>query len=287
MEFEKLVLRPGYEEIAAIGQEWQRVASRQKGKENKVPLPNYYLIADDGFDFEELFEAMAGYLEAQELMAFESETRVYSFFLKYSSPNEPNFTSFQMLYDAVEHELNRFSHPYDGILVVDITEWVEKPGAVSEKKFIDFLSYMDTIDDRTMAIFLDRSGNDEPSRKAFDSLDLAMRIQLLHMSYKDVDAGLKELEDNLAFYGFSLEEGFRKKMRETVEMVLHTPGSEGIESIRQLALDMGYCALKAEKEVGLVLNEENSASFLPGGEWTRIFQNKKKTRRLGLVGEED
>ena len=50
---------------------------------------------------------------------------------------------------------------------------------------------------------------------------------------------------------------------------------------------MVYAALKAPEDIGNVLNAENSAAFLPDGQWTRIFQRKKKTRRLGLVGEED
>ena len=287
MEFEKIVSRPGYEELAKVSKEWLRVAARQKGKELKVPLPNYFLVADDGFDFEGLFLSMADFLEKIGLMEFESGRKLYTFFLKYSQPSDPRFDSFAMLYDAIEHQLNHFSHPYDGILVVDITEWVERD-ALTEAKFIDFLSYMDSIDDKTLAVFLDRSGVKSSSKAAFEKLDLAMRIESLHMSYKDAEAGLDELCGVLGQYGFCLEEGFRNQMKETVDMVLNTEGSQGVESIRQLALDMVYSALKSEEDVGVTLTAENSALFLPDGEWARIFKRKRANHvRLGLVGEED
>lgn len=284
MKLLELSKRPGYEEIASLAEQWSRVASRQKERENKVPLPNYYLIADDGFDFDELFNAMAEFLEKNELMEFNGESKVYRFFLKYSQPDDPRFESFRMLYEAVEHELTKFGHPYGGILLVDITEWVENK-ATKQRKFIDFLSYMDAIDERTLILFLDRSGADEASAKAYQELDVSTRLERLTMTYRDPDAGLAELEKQLAPYGFDIEEGFRKEIRKTIELMLNAQGSAGVDSIRQMAEDMVYNALKGEKDFGRTLTKETSAEFLPDGEWTKVFQRKLGSRRLGLVGE--
>ncbi|MBQ7243345.1 MAG: hypothetical protein IJS52_03985 [Bacilli bacterium] len=282
MNLEQIMGRPGCEDIATLVKGWRRVSQRQKGRELKVPLPNYYLNADEGFDFDSLFLLLGEELEDLELMEFDGQRKVYSFFLKYSPAEQPEFNSFRMLYDVVEHELSKFGHSFGGILVVDITEWVEL-GHTSDAKFVDFLSYMDTIDDRTMIVFLDRSGGGVHSDDAFRKLDVGMRIERLFLSYKDVDVAIAYLKEELARYGFSLEKDFDKKIVETVETVLSTPGSEGEESIRQMAMDMAYLALKSEEDVGFVLNEKNSAAFLPDGDWTKTFLNKPR-KRLGLVG---
>ncbi|MDY6392758.1 MAG: hypothetical protein SPL80_07975 [Bacilli bacterium] len=281
MELEEMITRPGFEEIAQLVEEWRRVAERQKDRDVKVPLPNYYLTADEGFDFEGLFLTLAGELERSELLEFDGLRKVYSFYLKYSPAETSTFESFRLLYGAVEHELSKFGHPFGGILVVDITEWVEGDH-IGEPKFLDFLSYMDTIDDRTLAVFLDRTGQGGASDEAFRRIDIGMRIQRINMVYKDADRALEQLENHLREYGFSLDDAFRPKLRETVAMVLKTPGADGEESIRQMALDMAYYALKDQAELSYVLNEQNSAAFLPDGRWTKAFGQKPR-RRLGLV----
>lgn len=285
MDLTSIVSLPGYEDIARLLQEWDRVAKRQKGRDVKVPLPNYYLTADEGFDFGALFDAIAQYLEERDLLEFDGRRKVYSFYLQYSPENVLGFDSFRMLYTAVEHELAKFGHPYGGILVVDITEWVESR-AVHEKKFNDFLSYMSTHDDRTLTFFLDRSGGTSQSDEACHRLDLVMRLERLHMAYRDPDMALKQLEGFVGEYGFHLAEAFRTELRKTVETLLVTPGAEGEESVRQMAQDMVYSALKGETDCGDELSAENSADFLPGGKWAVTFA-KKYSKRLGLVGEED
>ena len=285
MELNEILDKPGYEEIAALIQEWTRVGQRQKGKDVTVPLPNYYLSAQDGFDFETLFLKLAQFLESNGLMEFDGNRKVYSFYLKYSHPDNPSFDSFRMLYEAVEHELTKFGHPFGGILVIDITEWVMKK-ATNEAKFLDFLSYMATIDERTLAVFLDRSDSGKESDEAYAKIDLVTRLERLHMSYKDALAGVRQLERELSAYGFTLEKRFRARLRKSIEIVLNTPGSEGEESIHQMAQDMVYAAYKGKKEPTGVLSSSNSKAFLPDGEWIAVFQSKKR-HRLGLIGEED
>ncbi len=284
MEFDEFIAQPGYESIAKLVASWKRVAARQKGKPRRVPLPNYYLCADEGFDFEALFGQLAGFLSEQNLMEFDGDRVVYSFFLKYSSPNDPRFESFAMLFDAIEHELTKFGHPYGGILVIDITEWVEKE-ATGETKFLDFLSYMSTIDERTLAIFLDRTGQGSNSDEAFAKIDLLTRVERLTMTYKDPNVGLAYLESELESYGFKINPKLRGKLRQTVDIVLHTPGAEGQESLHQLAEDIVYETYKGKSEPTGVLGLAACRRFLPDGEWTASFA-KKKAKRLGLIGEE-
>jgi len=282
MDLEKIIGRPGCEDLAKLVAGWRRVSERQKGREVKVPLPNYYLNADDGFDFEGIFEFLADELERLELMEFDGPRRVYSFFLKYSAPDVATFDSFRRLYDVIEHDLSRFGHPYGGILVIDITEWSEL-NRTGEAKFVDFLSYMDTIDDRTMAVFLDRSGSfstDETYRR----LDMGMRIERLHLAFKDAGLGLERLEEELEIYGFKLEKDFREKLKASIDIVINSPSHDGEEAVRQMAIDMVYAALKAEEEVGNVLDAKNSKDFLPDGEWIKTFGFKSR-KKLGLVGE--
>lgn len=281
MELDEMLKRPGFEDIARLVQEWRRVSERQKDADVKVPLPNYYLTADEGFDFDALFLVLANELERLELQEFDGLRKVYSFYLKYSPKEVLTFESFRMLYNAVVHELAKFGHPFGGILVVDITEWVEG-NHINEPKFDDFLSYMDTIDERTMAVFLDRTGMGGHTDEAFHKLDIGMRIERINMVYNDPEQAMKQLEGHLKTYGFSMSAGLKKKIKGTIEAVLKTPGADGEESIRQMAQDMAYEALKAEKDTGKVLDEESAAAFLPEGRWTKAFGLKPR-RRLGLV----
>ena len=276
-----LAKEPGFAVLSAFAQECDRIEEKLEKVGSRPILPNFYCAIDNGFDFEPFLGALARTLDTKNLMDFTGPVPYYVFDLAYSEPHDPRFFSFAELYDVIATKLSRFSHPYGGVLAIDITDWVVR-GATNEKKFLDFLSYMADIDEKTMAVFLDCSGEAAKSQNAFQTILSKTRLERLefHITEKE---GILILEDMLAKSNFKLEKKAREELEKTLKAALATKGSEGFKTIRQLAEDIIYYAFTKEGELDTELSLSDIAPFAENGEWIANYA-AKKSFLVGLLG---
>ena len=279
----ELSTKPGYEELREWALTLEKIGQKKAKFGGNLVLPNYYLSTMDGYDLELVLTCLEKTLEKHSLFTFASSLNHYCLSLDYSYPNESNFPAFQNLYRAVEDELGRFGVPFVGILMIDITDWVEK-GACSEAKFLDFLRYMSDLDERTLAIYVDRSVSGKKSEKAQSTIITKTRIERLELKLKNAQIALEILKNELNELGFTLAKEVEPKLLETMDQILRVDGQEGPWTIRQLAQDIVYNAFKTGDDLNVIVDESVLLPFLPGGTWLREFA-AKKNYYMGLVGE--
>lgn len=279
----ELSKRPGFEGLQDLANTLAKIGEKKRRFGGKVVLPNLYLSTMEGYDIEILLEALEETLLQEKLFFFPGSVRHYCLSLDYARPETPDFPAFKSLFSALEDELSRFGSPFQGILVVDITDWVAK-NACTETKFLDFLRYMAEVDERTLAIYLERTGNETKVETARRSLITKTRLEGLELKLKSPQIALKILKNELADLGFKLAEGLDEKMVETLEKVLATEGQEGPWTVRQLAEDIVYAAFKTGDSLERVLTEDILAPFLVGGSWLSDFTTKKRFY-MGLIGD--
>ena len=275
--------KPGFEGLKGLAEDIERIGKKKLAYGGRLILPNLFLSANVGYDLEMVLSALECELEKYRLMDFSSQTKHYEFSLDYSDPREASFPAFSDLFEAVETELSRFNHAYEGILVIDITEWVVR-SATAEKKFLDFLHYMSEVDERTLAIYVETSGLKSHADLAYRSLITKTRLERIELKLNSPEVAYDLLCEELEDFGFAFKVEARKPMLKTLKVILDTKGNEGPWTIHILAEDIVYNAFKTgedlQKEVGLDLLKP----FLEGGEWLTDFADKKRYY-LGLVGE--
>lgn len=279
---------PGYEGLRDLALTLEHIAGKIERFGGNVVLPNLYLSTMDGYDLEVILEALEDTLISFRLFHFNHSMKHYCVSLDYSGEEQyqpVSFPAFKNLYDAMEEELSRFGEPYEGILAVDITDWVSK-SATAETKFLDFLRYMAEVDERTLAVYVERSGLPQKAEIARKGLVSKTRLETVEVKLKSPQIALQILENELSNFGFTLQEGVKEKMYETLDAMLKVRGHEGPWTVRQLAEDIVYRAYKEGDDLHLELSEEDLGPFLPGGSWIGDFTAKKRYY-MGLIGEED
>ena len=278
---------PGYEGLRELAMTLEKIADKINRFGGKVILPNLYLSTMDGYDMETILVALEETLIELRLFHFNHSMRHYCLSLDYAEENgtglHSNFPAFKTLFDAMEEELSRFGAPYEGILAVDITDWVVK-SATTEPKFLDFLRYMADVDERTLAIYIERSGSEEKAEIARRSLVAKTRLENVEVKLKSPQIALQILENELNSFGFCIREEAKEKMLETLDVVLKVKGQEGPWTIRQLAEDIVYRAYREGDDLHAELSLDDLAAFLPGGSWIADFAAKKRYF-MGLIGE--
>ena len=278
-----LAEKPGFEGLKELAETLQRIGERKRDHGGKLVLPNFFLKCNEGYNLEEILLRLEEVLEEYDLMNFSGPVKHYQISLDYSLPNAPDFPAFSVLFDSVENELSRFNHPYEGILVVDISDWVAH-SAISEKKFLDFLLYMAEVDERTLAIYVDMSGLDSQSDLAYRSLITKTRLERIELKIVSEEVALSLLKDELAEFGFVLSEDAEEVIKPTLKTILSTKGNEGPLTLHQLAEDIVYHAYKDAETFSRQIGVPILKPFLNGGEWLNEFADKKRFY-LGLVGE--
>ena len=280
---------PGYEGLRDLALTLEKIANKIDRFGGRVVLPNLYLSTQDGYDMETILVALEETLIELRLFHFNHSMRHYCLSLDYSEESTlesiSSFPAFKTLFDAMEEELSRFGAPYEGILAVDITDWVVK-SATTEAKFLDFLRYMADVDERTLAIYIERSGSEEKAEIARKSLVAKTRLENVVVKLKSPQIALKILENELSSFGFSMLEESKEKIVETLDIVLKVKGQEGPWTIRQLAEDIVYHAYREGEDLHTELSLDDLKTFLPGGSWITDFTAKKRYF-MGLIGEVD
>ncbi|MCR5078728.1 MAG: hypothetical protein K6B65_02250 [Bacilli bacterium] len=279
----ELASKPGYEGLKDWALTLEKIGKKKQKFGGSLVLPNYFLSSMDGYDMDLVLEALEGTLINYGLFSFTSSVNHYCLSLDYSYPTDQRFSAFNDLFSAVEDELGRFGTPFQGILMIDITDWVEK-GACTERKFLDFLRYMSDLDERTLAIYLDRSGSEGKSNKAKSTIITKTRIEYLELKLKSPQIALQILKNELKDLGFTLKKETREPMLSALEEVLKVEGQEGPWTMRQLAQDIAYAAFKEGEGLPKEIDEILLKPFLHGGSWLSEFA-AKKSFYMGLIGD--
>jgi hypothetical protein len=285
LELDKLATSYGLKDLTSLLEEWDKIALRIHADSGQIILPNLFVCADPSLDFGDLADKFANYLVSRKLMVFNGKRTSYAYSLSYSTPDQDgenlSFPSFQGLYEIVEDQLSRYGEPYQGVLLIDISEWVERQ-ACGEEKFLAFLSYMSDIDDATLAIFFSRSKSANKNADAYQAIYKTTRLKRLSLVPSRNEAGIELVKKELAKQGLSLAPEAEESLGKTIQSLIKLSLASTTRILKQLALDIAYEAFLTSSEKGRTLTLADIARFTPTGEWLKEYASGKKAA-YGLV----
>jgi hypothetical protein len=283
----KTVKDLGLKDFERLLEEWSILSENKKTLGGKPILPNLYVLADRGILFAPFAQELAEFLEAKKIMPFYGKTRSYSFQLTYPSKgieesNDP-FPALRDLYRIVHKDLTYYDKPYQGILIIDITEWVSR-GASHEESFQAFLAFMGSLDDDTLAVFVSHESNEKKNAEMAKVIASRMRLKSLKFQIHSEEWGLSVLRDCLLEEGLRLSDEAAAFLKESVKLILLSPGNEGETSLQQLALDIAYGKYISIGGNSGVVEKNDVLSYGPTSEWISNFKSLRR-ERYGLMEE--
>jgi hypothetical protein len=278
----------GLKELQSLLKDWEALAENKKVYGGKPILPNLYVVAPQGILFTPFAEQLALYLNERKIMPFYGKTLSYSYQLTYppkgaEETNNP-FPALRYLYQVIRKELVYYDKAYQGLLCIDITDWVSR-SASKEDPFQAFLSYMGTLDDDTLAIFVSHESAEKKNQEAFKTIASRLRIKRVNVSVSSPDWGLGVLNEALDQEGLKLSKEAADYLKESIRLILLSPGNEGANSIEQLALDIAYSKYISPSGASPIIEMADVLAYGPNSAWIANFKAIRRSA-YGLMGEE-
>lgn len=286
MNFEQLKLTlsefGGLQDLISTSEKWESLRKQnEKAGKRLVVLPNYFLIYKTPISSSTIFPPLVKYLKESGLMEFEGEISYYEVILTYSAPEEAGFPSLLSLYDTYAYSLSRFGHAYKGILIVDISEWIEADATTSEK-FSAFLAFMSDIDNDTLVFFTSHCGDDSKNEAAYPSLAASSRLDKIVINAISAQEGMELLETSLNRRNYSLSDEAKEALKEAVQVVSSNDKSSDI-ALKELVNDIIYEKCTSSNFMDAIIHKEDVKRFASGGEWLRLHKSKKQ-KGIGFKG---
>lgn len=264
------------------------MAANKKAYGGKPILPNLFVAAPQGILFAPFAAELAVFLQEKKVMPFYGKTLSYSYQLAYppkgAEESTNPFPALRSFYGLVKKELVFYDKPYQGLLCIDISDWVSR-SACKEDAFQAFLSFMASLDDDTLAIFVSHETSEKKNQEAHKMIASRLRCKRINLKVLSPDWGLDVLEKSLADEGLSLSGEAKDYLKESIRLILSSPGNEGATSIGQLGLDIAYSKYTSRNGASSVVELNDVVDYGPNSAWITNFKALRR-QAYGLMGEE-
>lgn len=261
----------GYENVRSLLEEWTTVKKNMlvHGEHVKIFLPNYFFVADPGVGMSFLIHAMSEHLYQLGIMPFSNTIKYIEFILEYDD-NVQTFKSFERLYNLLEHGLSQHGQPYAGVLMINITDWVEKKAYI-DKRFIRFLDYLTHRDDIQMIILVSESTRSTDINEVESIISGKLRIKTIRVKTSPAEVLLEKLITLIQSLQVDVDEDAKNMLLETIKVAMKSRSFHGVYTIKNLAKDLVYEKYRQKDQSHQALRVSDLIEFSPQGEWIKQF----------------
>lgn len=264
-----LLQTKGYQSIKTMLEEWSIIKHNMQTTLDhaKLFLPNYFFIADPGVGLSYITALISEHLYDLGMMPFSNVRKSIEFMLDYEESRE-HFKSFERLHTLLEHGLSQYGLPFAGVLVIHITEWIEK-GAYHDKRFIRFLEYLTKRDDIQMIILVSECKKETNIKEAESIISSKIRIKTLRIETSPSEELLERMLIYIKAFGLTVDPTVKPLLLQTIDKAVKNPTFNGIETIKNLAKDIIYEKYRQHKIISPLITLEDVTPFKPNGPWLK------------------
>jgi hypothetical protein len=270
----KLLETKGYEEVKALLDEWSQVRTNMHTSidQAKIFLPNYFFIADPGVGLSYLVHVISEHLFCLGIIPFSNTQKYIEFLLEYDE-NPQTFKSFERLYNLLEHGLSQYGQPFAGVLMIHITEWIQK-GEYTSEKFHRFLDYLTQRDDIQMIIFVSESSRHTDNQMTESLISKKIRIRKVRISTSPAEVLLEKLVDLVKTLGIEIEADGKDVLLNTIRKAMKSHSFNGMFTIKSLAKDIVYETYRKKDMKQTPLTAQDLSMFDVNGSWLKQLDFK-------------
>lgn len=271
----------GMEELKQLIEEWQVVSQNLNRLpwSTRIMLPNCLLSAQSGSGITRVLGLMAQFLEETGIFEFIGDVKYFEFVLDRSG-NSDSFPSLTRLMEYIRVAAG-FRGVYQGIVCIDISEWVDDPHDV---RFIRFLEFVSDINDHILFIF-NIPLLDEKRIEEVDAVLISyLRIRRLKLTFPESEALFRHVDERLQEKGFKLEETASVLLENTIASAREMPGFDGYNTLNQMVDEIIYDKCCNSILYDNIIAVKDLDRFSLGGYWLRQL-NRYKTlpKKMGFM----
>ena len=262
--------KDGYADFLSLLEKWDNLSGNIKSLPKGAPviLPDIFLVSRSGTGRTLLLKFLSDFLlEKGNLLDFYGDVRYFEYYLSYCHPHE-KFDEIVRFMDEVKSAAG-FRSEYRGIIFIHIDEWL---GHAEEKYFKSFLEYLADNSDGWLIVFSVDGGGDEEEISHLRSLVSAfLRIEQVSIAPPTSLALLQYLEERIALFGLSLDEGARELLSGTIDTIRDMKLFDGFKTVKMLGYDIVYSVYSDSGDVKGVLDAESVRRFASDGEYVKVL----------------
>ena len=273
--------KDGYADFLSLLEKWDNLSGNIKSLPKGAPviLPDIFLVSRSGTGRTLLLKFLSDFLlEKGNLLDFYGDVRYFEYYLSYCHPHE-KFDEIVRFMDEVKSAAG-FRSEYRGIIFIHIDEWL---GHAEEKYFKSFLEYLADNSDGWLIVFSVDGGGDEEEISHLRSLVSAfLRIEQVSIAPPTSLALLQYLEERIALFGLSLDEGARELLSGTIDTIKSMRLFDGFKTVKMLGYDIVYSVYSDSGDVKGVLNAESVRRFASDGEYVKVLCHRLTKPQIGF-----
>ena len=266
----------GYEALHDAIKVWDTIQKNMVTdvEDAKIFLPNYFWVADAGTPVQGLVHIISNKLFSMGIMPFSNSRLSVEFVLEYDA-HDRQFEAFERFYNLLEHGLSQYGEPFAGVLMIDITEWVEHD-ACNEKRFLRFLDYLTQRDDIQMIILYSECNKVIYVKRAEAVIASRLRIRTIRIKHPEADVFLQKALELIEKLGLSVDDAVQDVLLETIRRAMRKRGFNGLFTIRALAKEILYEKYRQTTYKTPTVTMADIADFKPGGRWLKQLDSLVK-----------
>jgi hypothetical protein len=259
----------GYEDLHHAIKVWETVKKNilTSTEDAQIFLPNYFWVADQGTPVQALIRIFSERLHEIGIMPFSNSRLYIEFILEYDTPDH-QFESFERLYNLLEHGLSQYGEPFAGVLMIDITEWVEQD-AYNDKRFLRFLDYLTQRDDIQMIVLYSECNKVMYVKRAEAIISSRLRIRTIKIKHPEAETYLQKMLEIVDKLGLTVDDGAQSVLLETISKAIKKRGFNGLLTIKSLAKELIYEKYRQTSFERSVITLEDITDFTPTGRWLK------------------
>ncbi len=279
--YTQMMALPGLADVKAEISKWNKALSNIDGRGIHVPrfLPNLYLQAMPGAGKSNFVRLLSEYLFSLGSMNFYGDVKFFEFYLGYCEigAQMTELTRFiQQLQNCAGYR-----NEYQGVIVLDITEWADH---VEEEHFVLFLDYLEMIDTSCCLIFTSDRASEAQAAQIEKVLSAFCRVRRVSFAYPQAEDFVLVCADYLKDYQVQLDESAKILLKDVLEKLMQSDYFDGYKTVQKLCLDIAFEVVSSGKAAQQLASAADLQAFSSESEFVTRLCTTAKRSRIGFGG---
>ena len=282
--YEEIQKVRGAEELRAIVEKWEKLASNLKGRSFGAPivLPDIIMYTEHGFGNSEILGLLAEYLDSKKvLMDFAGDVKLFEFAMNYCPPEQP-FSELARLMDSVR-VVAGYRNEFKGVVRIALDQWV---GHHSEKYFLELMEYLTAHTNDWLIVLTISTKSEEKAKKLEATASMFLRTEVVHMRLPGAEYLAEYAGDYIGQFGIALDTSAVDVLTKTIEKLCKIKHFHSYRTVEMLCNDIVYYVMSEAETPKIVLSAEDIIKFSEDSDYIKKTEIESAKRiALGFGAE--
>ena len=257
-------------------QRWERFMNGVEYNKEKIRcfLPNPFFVGESEWQTEMAANKLCELLHCNNVMQFRDDTQLLYYRVSYNSEEMLCFREIKTLTQLLEYH---FRGKYKGVLVLDLTEWLEHS---KEVYFGVLMNYLAEQREDIFVFFHARTKKLEKIEDMVSQMRKYFHLDIFDFTEENRDVYVEYAKSIFKEQGRFVRKSAEKELENCIERLMRTRGFGGFESVKYMTEEIVFeLAVKGSKERGIT--EEVLKEFSGKGIFWKDVK-EEKTQKIGF-----